>query len=534
MNSLNYLQIRTAKNRLLELKKRPGMIALYAGIIIFIVYSVINSLGMEMPEGVVNFNILRAIFFGFFMLSFITIAEGFKSGNNVYEMQDVNYLFTSPIKSRTVLLYGIIKSFKVILLGSWFIFFQAQWLRQGFGVTISGVLIIGATYLVLSLVCRLLAIFIYAFTQGNSKRKNIAKIILIAIFLPVIILFLYEFIQSGYNIGESFNATLDSPIVAFTPIIGWASFGVVAIITGDIIMAAVLIGLLILSGLFFFICIFFSDPDFYEDAQGVTQKTFEVTNALQEGSANDALMGTTRNVKVKKTGLGGFGASVFFYKHMRESFRKSPLGLWGLTSFILVGVAVIMAFSFSGGDDSNAGMVSILTSIMFTMLMLAGQGRGNLELYCHIIYMIPDSPLKKWIWANIEIVLKSGLESIVIFVIAGIILQANILTIITAILACSFFSIVPVGINLISMRVIKRKLSMGITLIVYFLLVALVMAPGVVLAVITATILPEAIAVPVAFMILAVWELLIGFLCFLASKGVLHNTDIESTENLIK
>ena len=535
MNSLNYLQIRIAKNRLLELKKSPGKIAFYIILILFIGYIVISSFGMELPETDPNFATLRAIFFGFFMLSFITVSEGFKSGNSVYEMHDVNYLFMAPIKSRTVLLYGLIKSFKTILLGSWFIFFQAQWLRSGFGVTISGVLLIGAVYILLSLICRLFALFIYAFTNGNSKRKTIAKVILVVMFLPIIIYFLYEFIQTGFDAPGSFNTLLDSPIVAFTPIIGWASFGAVAVITGEMVMATVLIGFLVLSGVFFFVCIFFSNPDFYEDAQGVTQKAFETTNALIEGSANDYLMGTTRKVKVTKTGLKGIGASVFFYKHIRESFRKSPLGLWGLPSIIMLAVAVVLALWFGTNDllpDDN--MINILIFAMIAIMLLAGNGRGNLELYCHFIYMIPDRPLIKWIWANIEIVLKMGVESVAIFVIAGIILQASIPTIITAILACSLFSLVMTGINIVSMRFIRLRLNTGLFAFLYFLIVGILMAPGIVLAVIVGSLAPEAGTIPVGLMILALWELIIGFVCFVTSKGVLHNTDIESTEGLAK
>ena len=54
-----------------------------------------------------NIEIYRSIFLGLIlMFLFISLKAGIEKGNNLFRLQDANFLFTAPIKSQLVLFYG--------------------------------------------------------------------------------------------------------------------------------------------------------------------------------------------------------------------------------------------------------------------------------------------------------------------------------------------------------------------------------------------------------------------------------------------
>lgn len=113
MNSLIYLLYYTTKNCVKEILKSPCKLIMYLSSIGFLIYFVISLLSVEMPDfdgtcTETNTLLLKGIFFGFFMLVFFTIFLAGLKETSQYGIEDANFLFVSPIKARTILLYGII------------------------------------------------------------------------------------------------------------------------------------------------------------------------------------------------------------------------------------------------------------------------------------------------------------------------------------------------------------------------------------------------------------------------------------------
>jgi len=264
-----------------------------------------------------------------------------------------------------------------------------------------------------------------------------------------------------------------------------------------------------------------SNPDYYEDVLVATETAFEKKRVLAEGQINTEVL-STKKVKVAKTGIGGLGANVFFYKHLRESFRANRFGLWGMTSLFTVLGTALFSYFLRGGEG---GILILLQILMWMQIFMIGTGRGLKELYSHYIYLIPENSFRKIVWSNLEIAFKVLVESVVIFSIAGLILGESIGLIVASILVYTLFSFLLLGINYLSLRWTGANISAGLLIIIYTIAVILIMLPGLIAAIVLAITIRNT-GVLIGLGVLALWELLAGLGCFVLSKGILHRVDM--------
>jgi hypothetical protein len=540
MNSLTYLLYCGTKNRFLEIIKTPAKLIPYLLGIGFLLFILISSLGVEVPDfapapehdmhlidvnvAVPNLTLLQGIFFGFFALTFFTTSFAGLKGTSQYGMEDVNFLFVSPIRARTILLYGIIRSFKPIIFGSWFVVFQASWLRGGYGVGIGGIFLLWLAYVLFTLSCQMLSIFLYAMTNGNAKRIFGAKIILVLAFLPAIVAFLLHLFNLDWNLIAGLSALLESPIADFTPLVGWAATGTVALIMGETVTAVVFLGLVTAFMIILIVIVYVKDPDFYEHVAGATQTAFETTRAAQEGDIQ-SIYASNEKARVKGTGLNrGEGANTFLFKHIRESFRAKRFGLWGLpTLFYIVG-AGIFAFVSRSGSYTEEGyyiasmsewvILTILSTMLFIGFFSTSLGRGSLETFSHYIYMIPESPLKKWLWANSETIFKITVEGVLIFGVSGLIFGRAPLSFAIAAVVYITFSFYSLGTSLAFLRITGIASKSVILSVLMLVLYIAPLLPGLTVAIIAGVVVGGSAGLPIGMLIFAFWQTGVGLICF--------------------
>jgi len=527
-----------AKNRLLELKTKPAKLVVYIIAIGFLAWMVVQAMGVEvpLPEEAVDPAVFKGIIAGFFLFTFVmSLVPAFTKGASLFEMQDVGFLFVAPIRPRTILLYGLVKMAKTIVFGSWFMIFQIQWMRSSFGVGLGGVLLATVGYILMTLVCQTLTLCIYAFTNASLRRRRLAKIIIASVFIPVVAMLLFRLV-SGAGLSEAAQWIIASPIFDFTPVVGWASAGITGVLLGELTTGILFLGLLALSGVVFFGAVYFGNPEYYEDVLGATESAFETMRAAQEdgAAAISNLSSSNRAVKIKGTGIGrGAGASTFFYKHVRESFRANRFGLWGTMSFVIVAGAIAWSVWTRRGFDADVTIVAIerhilLLLISFSALKMFASGfdRGTLETYNHYIFMVPDAPFSKWVWVSMEFMFKVAVEAIVIFGAAALIVGAPVWTALAAVVAAVLFAFFILGVSLTSFRITNANLNMGLLLVLYFVVVLVPLAPGVFAGVVVFMAVPGALAMTLALLTVSAWMLAVGAVCFALSKGMLHNCDM--------
>ncbi len=522
MNSLVFLLARSAKNSFLELLRKPAKLVLWtlviAGIGAVIILSMFTP---QSADSTLDIVWLKGILF-LLILLFVVIAiqKGLSNGDVIFDMSDVNLLFVSPVNPRLILMYGIVRMAKMAFLAGFFILFQSNSLSTSFGVGFHAVLLVLLGFILAVSLLQILSLLIYSLTNGNPRRKRIVRLLAVAVFLPLFAYAGIQLVQTGNPILALEN-TLHSPFAAWTPVAGWAAEGVVLLISGDMGNGFLFLGLLVLSGALLILYIALSNPDYYEDVLVATETAFEKKRVISEGQINTEAS-STKKVKVSKTGVAGLGASVIFYKHLRESFRANRLGLWGLPSIITVLGTVLFSLFLRG---ESGGIIVLLQILMWTQLFLIGTGRGLKELYMHYIYLIPESSFRKIIWSHLEIAFKVLVESLVIFCVAGFIIGEPVLLIFAAIVVYTLFSFLLLGINYLSLRWMGADISAGLLIFIYTIAVVLIMLPGVIPAVIIGSLLGN-IGVLIGHGILALWELIAALGCFMLSKGILHRCDM--------
>jgi hypothetical protein len=522
MNSLAYLLRKSLKNGFFEILRKPSKLILYLILIAVLAGLMLSSsFGEQEAKEFLDPVWLKGVFFLLALVLVLSaVRSGLSGGDAIFGMSDVNLLFVSPVDSRAILIYGLARMARTALLASFVLLFQGATLRSAFGMGFGALLLILLGFMLALVLTTALSFLIYSLTNGKPARKRAVKLIAAAAFLPLALCCAARLMQAGLSWG-ALEGVLRSPFFSWTPIAGWAAEGALSLIGGGTVKGLLFFGLILLAigAVFFYIAV--SHPDYYEDALVATETAFEKTRAMAEGQIN--LEGTSRkNFKLAGTGVGGFGANAFFYKHLRESFRANRLGLWGLPSVLTLAGAVAVAF-FVG---ELRGILIILQILMWMQIFLIGTGRGLKELYSHYIYMIPESSFSKIVWSNLEIVFKVLVESLLIFGLSGALLGVGVPLAAAAIAVYTLFSLLLLGINYLSLRWIGADISAGLLIFFYTFAVLLVMLPGLGLAILASAALGGGMAA--GFAVLAAWELIAGLACFALSRGILHRCDMPS------
>lgn len=522
MKSLVFLLIRSMKNSLLEVLRKPAKLALWIFFVALIAGLFLISLFTGgQKESFLNIIWLKGILFLLIMV-FVAIAvqKGLSNGDVIFDMCDVNLLFVSPVNPRMILIYGIVRMAKMAFFAGFFILFQSNALSSNFGVGFSAVLMVFIGFILAVSLLQIVSLLIYSLTNGKPARKMAVRLISVAAFLPVTAFLGIQLINTG-DLFLALENTLRSPILDWTPAAGWASGGVVSLITGDMYGGFLFFGLIILAGALLILYIALSNPDYYEDVLVATETTFEKKRSLVEGQINTEAV-STKKVRVAGTGIGGIGASAVFYKHLRESFRANRFGLWGLQSFLTVAGAALFSLFQRGGEG---GILVLLQILMWLQIFFIGTGRGLKELYSHYIYLIPESSFRKIVWSNLEIMFKVLMESMAIFCIAGLITGESVPLIVLSFVVYILFSFLLLGINYLSLRWTGADISTGVLVIIYSVAVVVIMLPGLIAALVIGSML-GGIGVIIGLGILGLWELVAALGCFALSRGILHRCDM--------
>ena len=524
MNCLLYLLFCGVKNSLRETIHKPARLFMYLFVIFLIGASFAsNALMTRDPAELKDIHLLGGMFFAFITpLLLLSLSRAFKSGGSLFQMSDVNLLFVSPVSPQKILIYGVIQVIKTAFVAGLFILFQGSTLGWMFGagqLSLLLILIIFALSLCLS---EIITILIYGVTNGNPLRKRIAKVAVAFVFLPLAATAFIAFTREG----DAMNALLyicKSSAFQMTPVSGWGAAALVALLKGEWLSGGLFLALIGCSITGLFVVLFRLKSDYYEDVLVATESLFEKRRAIAEGNIGLA-SATEKKIRIAKTGLKGCGAQVLFGKHLRETFRGSRFGL--INSRTILYTAAAAVFAFIKRDAPGNNLLIILQIFAWIQIFAIGLEPSLREFFTHYIYLIPEPPFKKLVWNSLSIVLKTGVDAILIFLVAGVILGENPFVIAGAIITCAMFALLLVGINILSLRLTSVDISTGILVMIYVFSVIIVMLPVLIPAFILAAIINGKAGIVAALGVVSLWEMFVSFVCFALSRGILNDCDM--------
>lgn len=523
MKSLIYLSKKEIINAFDELRHKPGKLALYIFVFLSIGFVLITSLftpSLEL-DTLPSFWMKGILFLFVLFVMYINIHQGLTSGGTLFEMSDVNFLFVSPIKSGMILIYGIIKQTKIVFLSSFFILLQVQNFAR-FGLNLGALFIVFIFYVLSALTLSMLAMVIYSLTNGNLRRKKVTALIFVAFLMPLLIKGVSTYLATD-SIRQTGEACIQSNLLNLIPVAGWMCAAAFNLIEGHLLVGFFWTLLLIVVNVAIVLYVILGHIDYYEDVLVATETAFDRKRAAEEGDPQLKGM-MTGKTKVKGTGIRGSGASAFFFKHLRETFREKRWGFFGILDIVMM----IGVFAFSYITRNNMNLIIVMAFLAWFKILLINGGKGLQELYSPYIFLVPASSFKKIVWSNFEVVFKALLESMVIFGVVTIILRENFIIYLGAVLTYVLLTMLLVALNYLAMRLFDANIAQGILMILYYLAVSVILAPGLIPAIMVGVSLKGVMGSIMGLLILSGWELIVAVICFYLSRDVLDRADIKT------
>ena len=526
---LVYLTVTKLKNQLIAVVKSPAKL-IYAVILVALFgLTAFSGSAYDLAE-LRNPQELVAIMTLFYTMMFLMVfASGSSSSNSpMFTRSDVTLLFPAPMSSHKILVYGLVRQLGLSLILGFFILFQYSWMNGVYGIGPAGLALIIVGYGLTLFFAQLTSMAVYVRTSGMERAGKIVRYCVFgaaAVYAGWAVLVCREDLLALAN-GGSYEPLLEKGAAFFAtlpgllfPVSGWAAGLVGGIFSSAWPQVALCGGLLAALFALLLGLILTCRNNYYEDVLSTAETAQSAITAQKEGQLNEVV---PKNVKVGKTGLNkGWGASAIYYKHQVENRRS---GVFLFSNMSLIFIAVIIAVSFFMRD---AGLVGIFAFATYMQLFSVALGRFNRELIKPYIYLIPEPPLKKLLYALKEGLISDTWEAILIFVVVGVIVGASPLEIICCILARISFALLFTAGNVLVERVFGMVQSKTLIFLFYFAALILMAVPGIVGCVVCSILLP-ALEIAAGLLGMALVNVVIAVLVLWLCRNLLQYAELNS------
>jgi len=477
-NALGYLLRTKLHNQLLSFFKKPIRIVY---VVIFLGLIVMTFIGGEsganesdrvirdISELTAGINALLILIFS------TTFYGGLTNGGTFFRMADVNFLFPSPLNKRNVLFYALIQQIGTSMLIGLFILFQYSMLHVTYNLSYLGLMLIFIVYSLTVFLSQTAAMFLYTFVSDSDKKKATAKTVLYVVVLSLLAYIGFHVLANKDQIVKALTEAGNGLPILLFPFAGWMGGFAGNIFKGNYIESILWLALCVGAFIAMLVAMSRSNRDYYEDVLASTETMQSAISAAKEGIKPEA---TPRIIKVGKSGIGkGEGSSAFFYKHLLENRRASNILLSPMALMFIIMTIVFALFS------KKAGILPSFSFSIYMMIFTVALGRFNRELTKPYIYLVPEPPLKKMIWALAETLPTELLESIIVMVPVSVIVGAGALECVICIVARVSFAALFLSGSIVVERIWGGSLSRVGGMLIYLLIDLLMAVPGIVLAI---------------------------------------------------
>ncbi len=497
---LVYLTVVKLKNQLKEAVKHPAkliyVIVLAAALVLSTIGGQVNSEHIE-ARPLYELTAIMVLFYSFmFLMTFLNGVNGGAGNYPMFTLSDVSMLFPSPLRPNKVLFYGLFRQLGLSLLLGFFLLFQYNWLHGLYGLEYTHLLLIVVGYGLCLFLGQVCAMAVYTRTSGNEGARRISKFCVYGLALAFAAGLLIRCVPtlaasaeaSGGELEFSLSGGLEAGagflagVGIFFPVSGWAAGVIGGLFTGEYLITGLCAFLMLAAFGLALGLVVKNKNNYYEDVLQTAEVAQSAITAKREGQPAEV---TPKKVRVGKTGLHkGAGASALFHKHMLEN-RRSGAFLFSKTSLIfmlvVIGCTVLYSFIFSDEEDKTPAFVAMFTMSTYMQIFSEGTGRFNWELTKPYIYLLPEPPLKKLLWAIGENLLADCCEAVAIFIPISLILGVGPIDTVMCMVARVSFSLLFISGNMLIERVFGSVRSKGLVLFFYIVAMMLLAVPGIIL-----------------------------------------------------
>lgn len=535
MKSILFVLRKSLKNTLLELLHHPGKLVLYILVFGMIIFSgVINMTVSTEHDTMLDTRVLQGLYFAVLLfILVISLLKGIDSGASIFSMPDVNYFFSAPLSPKKILVYGLMKQMGTTLLIALFLISYGGLAVSMFGITPTAAILMLVGFAVTVFLTQMLTMLLYSYSNGNEKRIRVIKALVYALVLGVLAFVALSISTKGFT-PENAYAVVASPVIDYIPIAGWMKGLLFGFIEGNAASMLLFGALLAVSAVAMVILFLRSDADYYEDVLESAESTYELKKAVKEGRVVNTSGMASKTPKVRDTGIGGgWGASAFFYKQMREMKRRSRLIFVGTSTLGALAASLFMVIVMGRSDDMSPSILMMVGAIMavYVLFFLNATGEFSREMIKPYLYLVPASPFKKLMWASLTSLLKPVVDGVLVFLVVGVVAKADVVTILMCMLLYMSFGFLFTSCNVLSTKVLGQVANKGLMMVAYMLMLMVIVAPGLAAGIILGVNnMMAATGIPTALVMgapLVVWNIGVSFLLCYLCRGILHDMEVK-------
>lgn len=519
MSPLFYIIRKQLKNIIRGLASKPLALIGYIFIGIILIGTIIFIL--IMPSAVVNHGsneLFKAIFTLLFVsVCYFSFRQGIEKGSTYFRFSDVNLVFTSPIKSSNVLLYGFIKHTASSLLLVLFTLFQLPNIKNNFLLTGYGVWMILLAVLLYSVVSPLLGMVLYVFASKSKSGRKVAKRVL-DLLLALFVFGMFISIITCDDLLNSAVRYLNLEVFSWLPVIGQlatitsaAVYGINAVFYISIAILLVIIAVLLLI-------LYKNNPDYYEDVLVATEFREQKIKAKKEGyDAYFAIADKARKINSKFTRNG---AAAIFQKQMIEYRKASYFLFFDKSSLFIVLMGLVYHFFMPGSSDFKIFTVFFFSAYLLFFFII--QGKWPQEIKKHYVFLVPESDGKKLFYVTLAENIKNLIDGFLLFSVFYFLIEKNIVVIFLCIISYALYGAVYIYADIVSRRLFGSIHSKVMIVFMKLFLSFFVLMPGLIFGLVAYTLLKSK---EIPFIVIMLWNLTAAVLLFLASKGVFKHIE---------
>ncbi len=538
MKAIIYMLRKTVKNGIIDILHHPLQLIVYLFIALTtvsgIVIALTRNIGYEQSHS--DFRILQGAYL--MILYFISVPimlKGTNASTTFFKMSDVANVFTAPISEKRILVYGVGRQMATILMLLVCFISYGAIAVQYFSLTIWDAVLLLLGIGVMLFEVQMVTVLIFCVCNGRPARIRMMKYAIYFIIIIPIAIALIQLFARGF-VYENLLSAVSLPYLNYIPIIGWTSGMFMGIIMGSTANVWIYASLLLLFAVFAILIFVYSKADYYEDVLQKTESVYEFRNAIKNGNVSDKnMMSDRKKVKIGRTGISkGSGASVFFYKQLREMSRRSRIPFININTAVLTAFIIIIGFALRTFENSKitASMTLTITAILscYIQFFFTVSDDWIKELQKPYIFMVPASPVKKLIMSCATSVIKPFIDGVIAFAIGGTLFSASPIDILACIAVYFSCGLVYTSLNVLVQRFMGKTGNRGVLMVVYMLLLFVALTPGIV---VSATLFFTASAkIPYNIFLAArlcfpaaACNFIIAFLVLLLSKRTLNNME---------
>lgn len=517
MSALMFIIRKQLKNIIRGLGRKP--LALIGYILIGLMLVGTLVLVLFMPSGSVNRGsneLFSAIFTGLLVAAFyLGLKQGVERGSSYFRHADVNLVFIAPFRPNKVLLYGFIKHMGSSLLFVLFTIFQIPNVKNNFLLNDYGVWMILLAVLFYSLLFPIVGMLLYTFASASSKRRELTKRVLDGLLVVFIVGLVMEVLEKQ-SLADGAIAYLNGDVFSWLPLIGQLKAIATSAVYGIGPAFWLGVGILVVFIAAFITVLYHTDVDYYEDVLAATDQIEQRIRAKRQG--RDATLVGRKTRKVKGSISSG-GAKAIFEKNLLE-YRKTSYFLFFDKSSLIIVLAGV-AFKFLMPEE----MSSIYPTLFFSAYMLfffIVQGKWPAELDKPYVFLIPESSGKKLLYVTLPENLKNLLDGILLFTVSYFLFNVSIPVILTCIVCYTLYGAVYIYADIVSRRLFGSVHSKVMQIFIKLFFSFIVVVPGIILMVIALALFENEF---VSVLAIALWNLLVTAVLFLAAKGIFNNLE---------